>query len=289
MLVALISDVHANRCALETVQEDARERGAERFWCIGDMVGYGPQPVEALRFLRDEVGPRSWVAGNHEAALVGRLDAEETGFAPDAVESLKLNREKLRDEGWWEWACNHFLPSDADRRAIRGGPGGRDRYILLHGSPVAPLTDYLRPWEEWKFEMEFKRLGAQHGNPSDGDALVCLIYGQVHIPCLYQAHPVTGKPNRRPLSDRYGEEIPLEPGLAILNPGSVGFPRDGDPRPAYALLDTQRRAVVFQRVEGEYDPRKTARDMRRGGYPGDVCEKLVRATRHPEWPDGWRV
>ena len=288
MRVALISDVHANGYALEAVLQDAKSQHVERFWCSGDLVGYGPDPIGPLRFLRDRVGPGAWVSGNHEAGLVGRLDTHETGFGAEAIAALELNRVVLRTDGWWDWACARFVRPAADLRTLRAGPAGRDRYLLVHGSPVSPLTDYLRPWEEWKFAMEFQRL-ADRRQANGWDALVCLIYGQVHIPCLYQLTDGMSQPHRQVLSDRYGEELPLEPGLAILNPGSVGFPRDGDHRPAYAVLDTQRRTVAFRRVEDGYDRRTTARDMRRGGYPDGLCSRLVNAQRNREWPEGWRV
>lgn len=90
MRVGILADIHANKYALRTVLEDAEAQRVRRFWFLGDAIGYGPHPIEALQFVRDRAGPRSWVPGNHEAILLGELLPE--GATEDARRALQLNQ-----------------------------------------------------------------------------------------------------------------------------------------------------------------------------------------------------
>jgi len=276
MLVALIADVHSNKYALDTVKADVRKwaKGAVKYWCLGDIVGYGPHPGESLRFLKEEVGPRSWVLGNHDAGLMGLRSTGD--FREVGRIALDKNREQLQEKHpkLWRW-CQENFNEQATIRILRSGPGRKDKYVLVHGSLVENLTDYNWPWLD--MICEFQRLVKRYGNPKEG-SLLCLLCGHTHIPSFFQATiDDAGKLTVFQEKITYDIELPLRMKLAIINPGSVGWPRDGDNRASYAILDTMRRVVVFRRVE--YDPRLTARDMRRWGYPSELCQEVVEAPR----------
>jgi predicted phosphodiesterase len=274
MLVALIADVHSNKHALDAVKEDVRKQvGKEvKYWCLGDIVGYGPHPEEGLGFLREKVGPRSWVLGNHDAGLVGLRSTKY--FREVGQIALDKNRKQLQGKypELWGW-CQKNFNEQAAIRVLRSGPGRKDKYILVHGSLVASLTGYNWPWSD--MSCEFQRLLKRYGNPKERE-LLCLLCGHTHIPSFFQATiDDAGKLTVSHEKIAYDIEIPLQTKLAIINPGSVGWPRDGDNSAAYAILDTLRRVIIFRRVG--YDPRLTALDMRRWGYPSELCQEVVEA------------
>lgn len=234
MRVALLSDIHANVVALDAVL--AELPAVDRTWVMGDTVGYGPDPAEVLARLRDRGAVL--VAGNHDLAVAtgAGLDA----FNPVAARAARLHSEWLSAE---------------DREFLGGLPTvvKTDGVTLVHGSVLDPVWEYV-----WDARTAYASLSAAE------TALTC--NGHTHIPALFElAGP-------RVTSTLGRGEVGFS-GQALVNPGSVGQPRDRDPRAAWAILDTERRTVEFMRTA--YDVAETQRRIRERGLPGFLADRLA--------------
>ena len=242
-LTALISDLHGNLPALETALADARERGAKRYVCLGDVVGYGASPKACLDLVmrlcsksgaagEPSLAPGLCLLGNHEHALLH--SAED--FNPKARSAIEWTRENLNDpadrEGsyrYWDF-LDSLAPLERDERAM-----------FAHGSPRDPVREYLLPRDarnKEKMEENFARM----------DREVCFV-GHSHVPAIYFEEGSVF----RPRDGATQRDLPSgSPGArAIVNVGSVGQPRDGDPRLSYALFDGE--TVLFRRLEYDVD------------------------------------
>lgn len=239
MRCAVISDIHANLTALDAVLADIGEQ-AEAIWCLGDVVGYGPDPNECVSRLQER-GIVS-IAGNHDWACLGKLDLED--FNPDAREACRWTAERL---------------SAASRAFLEGLPVSRvlGDVTLVHGSPRAPIWEYLMSAEVALENLPFL------------ETRICLV-GHTHVPMAFHISE-TLLCRRRWLQD--GDTLSLRSGRWILNPGGVGQPRDGDPRAAYLLLDTETLEVRVRRVPYAVDA--TQQRMLRAGLPGNLIQRLA--------------
>jgi predicted phosphodiesterase len=240
MRIAVLSDIHANLAALEAVCSDLPE--VDQVWVLGDIVGYGPQPNAVISTLQ-AMGARS-VLGNHDGAAIGTVDAAY--FNPDARTAI-------------EWTAGVL---DANARAyIASLPEVRRDGDLtaVHGSPRDPIWEYITgpSVAEANFDAFETRL--------------CL-FGHTHLPMVYRSvdggiEPTMGMP---------GETVPLGDARALVNPGSVGQPRDGLADAAYAILGTGdgtgRDLVEFRRVR--YDVDRTQREMHDLGLPARLADRL---------------
>jgi predicted phosphodiesterase len=238
MRILLISDIHANLVALETVLTQASP--FDRIWCLGDVVGYGPEPNACIDRLRSF--DLLCIAGNHDWAALGKLDLEE--FNPDARGAAIWTREQLTSENI-EWLRE--LPDRVPTQA--------EKFTLVHGSPRYPIWEYvLTP-------------AVAHTNFEFFETPVCLM-GHTHVPVVYRANEWTATAD--PLVE--GSALKLNPDRMMINPGSVGQPRDGDPRAAYALLDLDARTLTHYRVD--YDIAATQAEMDLVGLPLRLITRL---------------
>ena len=243
MRALVVSDIHGNFTALDAVLRDAESSGAfDAFWCLGDTVGYGPQPSECVARLR-ELGA-VWVAGNHERAATGAMSTEY--FNPDAAQAALWTRKRLSGE---ERATLDALPE-----VITEG-----EFTLVHGTLRDPVWEYL-----YSEEIALAHLALQE-TPFG-------LVGHTHVPAVAYQHPDwTQECDFYQL--RHGEAVRLaERGKMVLNPGSVGQPRDHDPRAAYALYDADAGEILFTRVE--YDISATQKLMMEAGLPRWLIERL---------------
>jgi predicted phosphodiesterase len=243
MRIAIISDVHANLAALEAVLRDAEQRKAlDAVWCLGDMVGYGPQPRECLARLREVVSV--CVVGNHDLAAIGHLSAED--FNPDAAAAARWTARQL---------------AEADREYISSLPQvvREGDFTLVHGTLRWPVWEYL-----YSYEAAQAHLRRQQTPFS--------LVGHTHIPTLVV------EDGRYPygcelfyLED--GATVPLDPSRRlVINPGGVGQPRDGDPRASYAVYDVEQGTITIHRVE--YEIEATQRLMMEAGLPSWLIQRL---------------
>ncbi|WP_456424059.1 metallophosphoesterase family protein [Thermococcus sp.] len=228
MLIALISDIHSNLEALQAVWE--KIRGADAVLCMGDIVGYGASPNEVVEFVRKEMERRTFlcVRGNHDNAIAFGVD---WGFNPYARQALRWHQRVMSVENL------EFLRRLPVRQIFADDTGRR--YLLIHGSPRAPLDEYLFPWLP---EGEFRNV-LSYVRQDD------LLLGHTHVPMLKVVE-----------------------GRRIINPGSVGQPRDGDWRASYALIDTETGDVTFHRVE--YNVEESARKIIEAGLPKFLADRL---------------
>lgn len=242
MKVLLISDIHANLMALEAVLEDAKDSPYEAIWCLGDLVGYGPHPNECIEVLRQQTKPFLCIAGNHDWASLGRVPLEE--FNPDARRAC-------------EWTMAHLTYENRDYLASLPESRQEGEFLLVHGSPRQPIWEYiLYP-------------GLAAANFSHFQTPFCLV-GHTHIPIIFgEAHVPEETIALAPCLDG---PISLAEGRFIVNPGSVGQPRDGDPRASYAFLDLEALEIHFRRIA--YPVERTQEEMLKWNLPPRLIARL---------------
>jgi diadenosine tetraphosphatase ApaH/serine/threonine PP2A family protein phosphatase len=238
MRVAVISDVHGNRHALDTVLAALADEELDEIWCLGDLVGYGPQPNECC----SAVAARAdlCLAGNHDLVVLGSLDIHD--FSGEAAAAARWTRGVLEPE--WRDYLQSLEPTAV-----------REQVELFHGSPRDPVWDYVLSEDAASATFEATRAPL-------------VLVGHSHVPLALRSEDddtVTGGVARG------GTEIPLASGRWLLNPGSVGQPRDGDPRAAYLIVETGERAT-FHRVE--YPVERTQAEIRERGLPDALAERL---------------
>ena len=216
MRVLVISDVHANYTALEAVLNDAGKVDAT--WCLGDLAGYGPDPNVTVEMIR-EIPNLTCMMGNHDIAVTGRMPVET--FNGDARRALAHHEKVLTADNM------DFLKTLITEKKVIGDA------TLAHGSPRDPLWEYI-----------INALSARL-NFDQFDTPWCFV-GHSHVQCVFVKDVDSDRINMGPLS--LTEPLHLRPRM-IVNPGSVGQPRDRDPRSAYAIYDTDAQTWQARRVE----------------------------------------
>jgi diadenosine tetraphosphatase ApaH/serine/threonine PP2A family protein phosphatase len=236
MRVAVLSDIHANLPALDAVLADAGE--VDAIWHLGDVVGYGPDPDGVVARL-SEIGATG-VRGNHDAAACG--GSEIDWFNPDARRAMEWTRAAISQ------ATLQWLTALPERRPIDG-------VELVHGSPREPLWEYVTSTD------------VARGSFAALTEPICL-HGHTHVPVAWleadgRIELVRGHP---------GTSLQLQGRRALLNPGSVGQPRDGNPDAAYAILEPEAGRISWHRVP--YDIPSVQEAMRAVGLPGSLRTRL---------------
>ncbi len=239
MRVAVISDVHGNLPALEAVLEHAGATGVDELWSLGDIVGYGARPSECLALVRERSA--ICLGGNHDLVVSGALDIDQ--FTSDAGDAARWTRSVLSAEEL------EFLASLSPK-------GERAGISLFHGSIRDPVWEYVLT-----ADVAEASLKAQ----STDLALV----GHSHVQ-LSLAWTKAGLEGGKAEPD---QEVALDR-KQLLNPGSVGQPRDRDPRAAWLLLDTDAGLARFMR--SEYDIDRAQADIREAGLPTRLADRLSR-------------
>jgi predicted phosphodiesterase len=236
MRIAVLSDIHANLPALDAVL--AALGPVDAVWHLGDVVGYGPHPNEVVARLR-ELGAVG-VRGNHDAAALGALDVE--WFNPDGRRAI-------------EWTARRISPET--RAWLTGLPERAElgEMTLVHGSPRNPTWEYVTTASDARANL------AAFATP------YCL-YGHTHLPAAWREDDGRVEP----LGPSHGSVLPLDGRRLLLNPGSVGQPRDGDPRASAAILDTEARRVTWHRVA--YPIATTQAAMRAAALPPRLVARL---------------
>lgn len=258
-LTALISDLHGNVPALEVALEDARSRGVERFACLGDVVGYGAEPRPCLDVVMslcvaepegEGLAGGFCLRGNHEQAL---LDGPE-GFNPKARAAIEWTRDELladpaRSDDYWDFLDG--LPETVSDEIA----------MFAHGSPRDPVREYMVPRDA----RDPEKLAANFAVMKRG---VCFV-GHSHVPAIYYSDGRLFRPRGTEGPFDLGD---LEETPCIVNIGSVGQPRDGDPRLSYVLFDGSN--VTFVRLDYPFD---VAADRIRGveALPEFLAERLA--------------
>jgi predicted phosphodiesterase len=240
MRLLIISDIHANLTAFEAVLAHAEEQWDE-IWCLGDIVGYGPDPNACVELLRTH--KHASLSGNHDWAVLDKLDVNT--FNHEARAAIQWTQEQLTEDNR---AYLDALP------AMRVAS---PQLTLAHGSPRQPVWEYIvDPGTAW-------------ANFACFDTPFCLV-GHTHVPAFFEL----GDEGVLVAAPRAGFPLPLDPERQrlIINPGSVGQPRDDDPRAAYALLDLESWTWEQRRIP--YDIAATQGRMREAGLPQRLVARL---------------
>jgi len=232
MRVLIISDIHANYTALETALKDAGE--VDETWCLGDLVGYGPDPNAVVEKIR-KIKNLTCLLGNHDVAVIGQMPLET--FNGGARRSLEIH-EKVLSASNKDYM--RALPSET---TVLG------KVTLAHGSPRDPLWEYI-------LNSLTARLNFEHF-----DTPWCFV-GHSHIQCMF----ALDEEQDRVSLERVKPDVPIIlRRKLILNPGSIGQPRDRDPRAAYAIYDTTARTWTPRRVN--YNITEVQQRIRAAGLP----------------------
>jgi diadenosine tetraphosphatase ApaH/serine/threonine PP2A family protein phosphatase len=242
MTILILSDIHANLTALEAVLADAGE--VEAVWCLGDLVGYGPDPNECIDRVRGLPGLVCLI-GNHDAAAVERIDIN--AFNAEARVSIGWQQHALSVESM------AFL-RDLPEKMVVG------QMTMAHGSPRNPVWEYILDGRVARRNFEYF------------DTPYCVV-GHTHVPFYFHLNAENQGIQLRLLEA--GERLLLEP-RSLLNPGSVGQPRDRDSRASYALYFPDQN--IWEARRAVYDIGEVQERIRRAGLPIRHALRLA---------DGW--
>lgn len=241
MRILVISDIHANYTAFEAVLAHS-EGGWDFVWCLGDVVGYGPDPNECVERLG--ALPQLCLAGNHDWAALNRLDVRT--FNPDARRAVEWTQETLTDENtrWLEALPVTFVIGE---------------YTLVHASPREPIWEYI-------LEPSVAALNFPHF-----ETPYCFV-GHTHQPVIYTLADEGG--DAASALPHYDEPHTLNGQRQIINPGSIGQPRDQNPDAAYGILDMTTGVFEHRRIP--YDIQAVQRRMLEFNMP----ERLITRLEH---------
>ena len=240
MRYAIIADIHANLTAFKAVLDDIKRRGGvEEIWCLGDVVGYGPDPCQCIELLRRH--NHVCVAGNHDWAAIGKLATSE--FNPDAAIACR-------------WTAQQLSPGDVKYLESLPEVIQKGDFTLVHGSPRQPIWEYLISVSSAKENFAYFQ------------SQFCLV-GHSHMPLIF-SQDEDGTYSSSQFLTNIG--LVLGRNRLIINPGGVGQPRDSDPRASYAIYDTETRLVKLYRVP--YDIRSTQDRMVARGLPIRLVSRL---------------
>jgi len=241
MNVAVISDIHANLPALEAVLSAIDDVGVDEIWCLGDAVGYGADPERCLELISERCDV--CLSGNHDLAALGEI--EIASFSTSAATAALWTRETLGDEGL------DLLAGLGETAVEREGIG------LFHASPRDPVWEYVIDTDQAE-----DCLNAQ-------EQRVALI-GHSHIALYFTRMDEISRLSSELASD--GTDLTMNRGQWLANPGSVGQPRDGDPRAAWMDLETESMRAGFHREDYPID--LAAEAIREAGLPDHLADRL---------------
>jgi diadenosine tetraphosphatase ApaH/serine/threonine PP2A family protein phosphatase len=239
---AVLSDIHSNRQALEAVLAAVDATGVEEIWCLGDMVGYGAEPDACTALVRERCA--TCLVGNHDLAVLGALDIST--FSEGAAAAVEWTREHVSDE------TLEFLgsldPTDS-----------REDVGLFHASPRDPVWEYVLSTDQ--AEEGFQSMAERVG-----------LIGHSHIALFFARSADARRGHAEGAQADDGAEVDLSEGEWLLNPGSVGQPRDADPRAAWLELDTAAWTARWHRTS--YDVEGATAAIRAARLPATLAERL---------------
>jgi diadenosine tetraphosphatase ApaH/serine/threonine PP2A family protein phosphatase len=239
----VISDVHSNLPALQAVLESIDAAAPEEIWCLGDVVGYGAQPDECTALVRERCAVS--LNGNHDLAVTGAIDAAT--FSETARAAV-------------DWTRANASPETLEFLGGLAPEGAREGFGLFHASPRDPIWEYVLSIDQ-----------AEAGLDAQSER-ICLI-GHSHVSLFFTRPPSTGRKSfAGGAQSTDGDLLDLAEGEWLLNPGSVGQPRDGDPRAAWLELDTDAETARYHRIA--YDSVAAGAAILEAGLPTALAERL---------------
>ncbi|HVR41224.1 MAG TPA: metallophosphoesterase family protein [Thermoanaerobaculia bacterium] len=247
MRALVISDLHSNAEALRAVLARVRRKKFDSVVCLGDFVGYGAQPNQVLDVMRKMRGAKIYIRGNHDRVAAGLDDA--AGFNHAAKYAALWTREHLSPPNRRFLRDLPLGPLDAEEgvKLCHGAPHDEDEYVFneYHAAQVLMMTDAR-----------------------------VILYGHTHLPVVFSIDPHM---RVRGFSVREEATVKLDPNCRyLINPGSVGQPRDRNPASSFAMFDSKKMTVQFFRAE--YDYRKTQTSILKAGLPSILAQRLQYGT-----------
>jgi predicted phosphodiesterase len=240
--VAVISDIHANRPALEAVLEAIGATEVDEIWCLGDLVGYGADPDRCTELVRERCDFS--LLGNHDLAVLGAIDVAT--FSESAAAAVEWTQSAAGEE------TLAYLGTLSPR-------GRRESLGLFHASPRDPVWEYVLSLDQAEAGLDAMEERAG-------------LIGHSHV-ALFFTRPAAKRPTYvHGAQAGDGAAVDFASGRWLLNPGSVGQPRDGDPRAAWIELDTEASSARYHRVP--YDSETAARAILDAGLPSSLAERL---------------
>lgn len=243
MRAAVVSDIHANLPAFEAVLAAIDAAGVEEIWCLGDVVGYGAEPDQCADLARERCD--LCLVGNHDLAVLGTLDI--AAFSEAAATAVA-------------WTCEHVAERTLELLRELQPAGERAGIGLFHASPRDPVWEYVLSAEQADACLDAQR---------DRVTLI----GHSHV-ALFFVRSSGGEQDDEVRGAQSSDDtlLDLDSGRWLINPGSVGQPRDGDPRAAWLELDTDRGGARFHRVP--YDIERAAASIVAAGLPRRLADRL---------------
>lgn len=239
MRYAVIADIHSNLAAFAAVLKDIKQKGGvDEIWCLGDIVGYGPDPHECIELLRQY--KHVCVAGNHDLAAIGKIDTAL--FNLDAAAAC-------------QWTARQLSPDDIKYLENLPLTIEKDDFTLVHGSPREPIWEYVVSISIAARNFDYFK------------SKYCLV-GHSHEPAVFKDE--NGNCLALKLSPGIG--LVLGEHRMIINPGGVGQPRDGDPRASYAIYESEGRVIRLYRIT--YDISATQDRMMKARLPIQLVTRL---------------
>jgi predicted phosphodiesterase len=242
MRIAVISDIHSNLHALEAVLADIDAEAPDEIWCLGDVVGYGPKPNECADIVRERAAVV--LVGNHDLAAIGLLDTSD--FGPLAAESAHWTGQTLGEQ---QAAWLRTLRPAATRAGLE----------LFHGSARDPVWEYVLTEDVALENLELTTA-----------PIVLVGHSHLALALAWDGQQLEGG------LAAGGTKLDTSGARWLINPGSVGQPRDGDARAAWLLIDIPAGRAAFRRVP--YPIEETQAEMRAAGLPGDLATRLARGV-----------
>jgi len=239
MRYGIFSDVHSNIAALDSVLQACASEQIDKFFCVGDIVGYGAEPEECLARLREL--PVIAIAGNHDWAVAGRISP--AAFSPDAREAVSWTADRL----------------DLDSLGFLGG-----LRLVYSDHPLTFVHGTLNDPSDFYYLSD---LSSAAGTFALLQTPLCFV-GHTHVAGIYSQDK-----DGRITAEPAGSVVLAESARYIVNTGSVGQPRDRDPRAAYCVFDTVQNKVEIKRVA--YDVESARRAIREAGLPGFLGDRLL--------------
>lgn len=276
MKYIIFSDVHANYQAIQAMDEYVRKALTTeeyQYWCLGDVIGYGPNPGLVLRWVKENVAD-CWIIGNHDSWLKTSFKASDSamGTLSSQVACLRQDNELLL--AWATGFVKEKLKKEIE--AIQSSDNWNEglcsivennvKWFFTHAAAFpqrARRVAYLWPWQS-SLEMHLQYLHEYLLNNQFSH--VGLFVGHTHLPIITRFE--AGKPQF--LSIKYEQSMPLDKGAWVINPGSLGQPRDGDPRASFVIYDPDEITITFIRLE--YDIQETISNL----WDTKLTEKMIR-------------
>lgn len=267
MKIAILSDIHCNKPALDAVYQDAKRSLVDIFWCLGDVVGYGPWPIQCWKLLENTIKPRVWLPGNHEMGLLRENSSYCQGDAKTVIDKQRviLARTYSTIFEQIESLTKNYVVEPVE--GIHLAHGIYDTKDIFES-----MTAYVENIEKNPHLAE--KAVAHIKNTNKNPKL--LVTGHTHKPMLWQRIYDQGRKKHQWVKFQPTDRVPLnslETMPALINPGSVGQPRDGSLSASYCILEWEdgNRYVDFRRVP--YPIELTIQAMKDAGYPKTLIEK----------------